>query len=74
MQICEGQLSKFRIGPLHIEDILAKAEEPSEPSLVRLFCQSAGKLGLLKNLVILLMQQLSAIGGPRKLCALLLQP
>ena len=64
-----GQLSKFRFGPLHIEDILTKIEEPSEPSLVCLFCQNTGKLGLLKNLVMLLLQQLpahSAIGGPRK--------
>ena len=61
-----GQLSKFRLGPLHLEDRLVKVEEPSEPSLVRLFCQCEGKLGLLKNLVILLLQPLSAIGGPRK--------
>ena len=43
-----GQLSKFRLGPLHIEDILAKVEEPSEPSLVRLL--KARKLRLLKTL------------------------
>ena len=68
-QICLDNFLNSGLECLHIEDILAKVEEPSEPSLVRLFCQVLGNFGLLKNLVMLLLQQLpahSAMGGPRK--------